>query len=330
MELLPPPVSEVKNRRRIITPRRAAAVGLICLAGAAGYGGKSLINESGQSTLYMPAQVQEQVIDNHMGVVDWNMHNEVLSHTGQLRKLMARNKADVVTLQEVNANDAQKLARKFPRWYTSFVIGERLLQQPNSGGYGNVIMTRQKPTNIKTQSITSDSLFSKAKHMTFGLFDDVAHANTSAPKMKEGMQERRAIIAETIQVRDADKLRDVQIITTHIAGIDRIGNPQMDKVEKFVKKVSKEGLPTIFCADLNDIPEEVIPRFTKLGFIVPQTNTPTTVETGITVDYCMYREEGVLGLGSVNVSPPGIETDHRALSAEWDAKPGIIPYPALR
>lgn len=312
------PTSESHRR----WPRIAtfAAVGVLALGGVKEAWDR-IVNTSGEYTLVSPRHTVPQFIDGRHVVGDWNMHDETAARTDQIRVLAERHELDVIALQEVSADDARALSDELPDWYVAFVMGDRK-QRPLEGGYGDVLMSRQKPEDIATASINGTSMVDSAIRAANGLFDDIAEAATTGAvdlrHTKDGMQEYRAAIAFTVKVRDGNgELKDVRMMTGHIAHNEVVHAKQLQELMEFIKDNVKHGRPTIFCGDLNALPEEVILKFAELGFIVPETRHTSLSHK--TIDYCAYDPEDVLGLGRVTVLKQP-RTDHFQLIGEWNSQ----------
>lgn len=325
MEQAPEYETKKHNKPYYLRLKTYMAVGAMTLVAAVGVKANNLMSQSGERFVHPPETSEPGYVDSQLSIINWNVEDKVLDNLEVLENRITEAGADAVMLQEVNAEDAEALAEYFDEWYTVFVLGERLLQDPGGGGFGNVLMTKQEPQNIKTLSIESDSLLSKGKHMLLGLFDDVAHAaayqEPTIQKFKEGMQERRAAIAASINIGTADGEKEVRLATSHISPLIRIRDKQLNKLAEFLSDEIKEGRPLVFCGDLNADPEKIILMFTKMGFVVPQLSESTTVYSNKTIDHCMYRDENVLGLGAVTVKTkgkiPAYYPDHHPLEARW-------------
>ena len=321
MEHAPELQTENQTKHHLPGWQRPVAIGAAFLAMGAGY--KTLSDKSGEVTVQQPAIELEANIDSHFNIVNLNSHKHIMRNTAELEEIMQDADADAVMLQEVMTKDASRLANRFPTWYVSHVIGERLLQQPESGGYGNVIMTRQKPTDIKSRSIKVNPITDKIRNAAVEVLDNVARADMPIPNFDRLFEERRATLAMTNKVLTGNNtLKDIRIMTTHISGVEPVASQQMDVIEEEVTNEIKKGRPLVLCADLNKIPSVVKPRFEKLGFTIPPTKY-TIRKSKVVIDYCMYRTEGVLGKAEVKTGFSDM-SDHNRLVARFSASLGRL------
>lgn len=289
--------------------RRMAVIcgGLLALA-AAGIFWNNFDN-SGEVREYGSLEQLEPNVDNELRVGSWNMHNELSARYNEVKEVLEEQELDVLALQEVDAEDARGLQYHLPEWQTTFVVADSKVE-PLQGGYGNVLLTRQKLENISSKVIGGTSIGDSVIRFFSGFGVDVAQANTDFTKAKEGVEENRATIAGTIKVQFGDALRDVRIITGHISAQQDFHERQLEEQMDFIKDNIKSGRPLVFAGDMNANPSEFIPEAAKLGMITPETSN--TSLSGRTIDFVSYRTEGILGLAKVSVEN-GHATDHRLI-----------------
>lgn len=289
--------------------RKIAVVGAAALALFAGNFVWNKLDNAGDVSSYGPTQPINPVIDNVLRAGSWNMHNELSARFDDIREILDGHKLDVLALQEVGANDARKLQYEFPDWYTTFVMADSKVE-PLEGGYGNVLMSRQKPENISSTVIDGTSMSDSVVRFFSGLGVDMAQANTALTRAKEGVQEDRASVAITIKIQSGSEQRDVRVITGHISAHHDFHEKQLQEQMEFVRENVKDGRPLVFLGDMNSSPSEFIPEAADIGMITPET--AETSLSGRVIDYASYRTEGVLELAKVTIEPR-YTTDHRLL-----------------
>lgn len=312
---LPPPEHTGFFRSHRRTLAIIGGIGVIA-AGAVGYNeARDYFSSSGTLAISNPADPRPADIDENHIVGSWNMHNETASRLDEIREFAETNKIDVLALQEVNKEDFELLKSEFENgWFLRYVLADTK-QEVDAGGFGNVLMSRQKPEDVETLSIEGDSFNDTVTSTVASATKDVVSLSQDFPKAREVMRENRAAIAFTVQAYDGNQLKDIRVITTHIAGQLDVHSEQLQKLITFAKKNTKQDQPTILCGDLNGLKREIIPTFARIGYITPVTG-PTLVSQRKTIDYCPYYEAGVLGLPEVTVSQK-YKTDHHAILAKW-------------
>ncbi len=312
-----------KSRELAVKLRKITAIGSATLIGAIGIGKAAweVKDQSGEHTVYPPKQLGQVAVNNRLGLLSWNMHNETRWRIGEIEEIATQQELDVIALQEVNAKDAKRLQISTEGWYVTYAMADAKTNF-QSGGFGNVIMTRQRPKDIQTRPIDGTSYIQSVLGTVEGLFVDVANAETSLENAADGSQEDRVALAMTINSRDGDKDIETRFITAHIAsnrevgyiyGHQKIHKSQMSELKDFIKDNLRKGRPTFVCGDLNAPPEEVIPWFRSMDFTVVRTD-PTFAGGRQTLDYCAYNPgaEGLLTLENGRVMKNHI-TDHHPM-----------------
>lgn len=296
----------------------AAPIGAILVLGA----WKSL-ERSGEYVRLGPKVNKPANIDNKLRIASWNMQGKASTRYDQIGKLVARKRLDAVALQEVTRNDAEVLSNKFKTWNLIFVLGDRK-QHILEGGYGNVLMTRQAPRDIHSNSMPGSTFLATVAGGTAGLGLDALTGNTRFKNTKDGLQESRAAVAATIKVKSGDGYRDVRLVTGHIAGVNKnagpeIHNEQFKDFMKFIGRNTSDNYPTVVCGDFNSDPDAVEPALAENRMITVPNQKATTLG-GDVFDYCGYHEASVLGLGDLEVLDSPV-TDHRPIIASWEIEP---------
>jgi exonuclease III len=308
-----------------------AAIGTLAV-----FGGTNIYNrieEAGTGKIIHAAEPVTVHPTQELSMCSLNMHDETASKLNMLAKMIKQEDCDPVALQEVNKHDMDLLGTYFPEFNITTVVADAIKQQPNKGGYGNVLMTRQEPRDIKRLSIKGTPLDKGVLAAAGKLLPNITAANAWA-SASEALQEDRGAEAMTISVEENGKKEDLRVITSHIAGFHINGQPdinlwkqhkeQFARLLTFIKDNTEKDRPTVFCGDLNAVNEEVVPAFANISFVVPTEGVDETlVDTGEVIDHCAVYDAGVLGLGQVSVLKR-FKTDHYALKLTTDGNQAVI------
>ncbi len=303
--------SQEKKRKKPL--KTMFAIGAIATAFALAPG----IDKSGNLEQASPISPANSAIDGKHIQLSWNMHNETKKRIPQIKKLMSKYQVDAALLQEVNRDDFRALAKKMPDHYMSYVMADAK-SKPIEGGFGNLIISRQKPRDVRTISLDGTNILGGVIHAVSGFKQDIAQANTKLDTTRQAWLADRSAIAMTLAMQDGDGLKDVRVINSHIDGDERVHDRQFNNLLKFINRNKKDGRPAFFCGDLNTSPEEALPQLAEIGMISPQTVPTQAVEGGRVLDYCSYITENTVGLADVEVLP-NPKTDHYPLIATWQA-----------
>lgn len=302
-----------KNRSKI-----KATVGVVALTGVALVSWQ-LFDKSGDIEKVIPTKPIPEEIDQHHNQLSWNMRLETSRKSRQIEKLIKAHQIDVAMLQEVKKEDLKSLSQQLPNMYITFVMAD-LKSNTKDGGFGNALITRQEPKDTKSKSFPGSGFLSGITLTSVAMAEGGASLDVDGMKeAKDVWQADRSAVATTISVRQNDKREDVRVITSHIAGNEKVHEKQLKGLLGFIETEVKQGRPTIFCGDLNDSPENIIPRFAEIGFITPTTGGTWAGPSHNTIDYCAYNSGTVLGLGTVAVlNEP--KTDHYPLVGSWTSR----------
>ncbi len=308
-----------RSRRQTIK-RAVTAAGLVAVAA---YGVWQEMSQSGEYE-YLPAAKQtHNQSQDHFRMASWNMHGQAASRSSQIAKLIKNHHLDALALQEVTGNDVKKLHDRLPNLNETFVLAD-LKQHPLDNGYGNAILSVEKPYDIKTRPLGGYGFFESAIGAVGGFADGLlssdANASTVMSSTSNGVQETRAAIAETIKISYDHKTIPVELVTTHISGhIDRaLHKRQFSQFIDFTKKNTEDDRPTVAIGDLNAEKQEVVPAFANIGFITPLTGI-TTVDNVKDIDHVAYTVGSDFDLCSAYVlkSP---KTDHYPIVVDCPIK----------
>jgi endonuclease/exonuclease/phosphatase family metal-dependent hydrolase len=305
---------EQEPAKRNISLKTKLAIGVTCLTAALGSYWHFLGQETGRIDSYEPSSPVSTHMDNRLIMGSWNMHDEALSRASDIEAAIEKHKLDVLALQEVSYEDYKGIQSYggLTNMYMTYVTADARVR-PLEGGYGNVLITAQKPENVESDAVGGTSLLAGAVGMVAGLGVDVAQADTSLNDTKEASQENRAILSADVQTLDnQDRIQDTRTVTTHIAGDHFIHYRQFGKVRDSLVKNSASDIPLVFCGDLNEQAySKVTEYFKPLSLKVPRTGHTST--SNQTIDYCAYSATGF--------DPDSVEikvdyrfvTDHRLL-----------------
>lgn len=311
-----PQASGKKETKRFISPKRLITVGAAVI-----YLGFSLYQsygKSGEVTSYGPIKEGNELIDDELVVLNWNMHNETSERYGEIKSIIDEHDVDAVALQEVSASDARGLHIYFPEAQVKFAMADAKTKVL-AGGYGNVLMTFQQQRDTSSIAMEGNSPADAAVKIPAGVVMDVANFDMSFERTKDATQEDRTALASTIHVQVEDHLADVRIITGHIGSADPdVYSRQYDTLRGFVEDNISDDRGTVFCGDVNAKPSRVVPDYLESGMYVHETRRPTSA-SGATIDYCASRLGDVLKIGEVTVLDS--HTDHYALLGTWTSSP---------
>ena len=217
-----PSQPETSHGGRANRLRRASAwtaLGLVAVTGAGG-AWKILERPGGIEHIY-PTAPNTQKTDNVVRIIDWNIDDQASGRYKQLSGLAKKYRADAIFLQEVDTQDAARLAKRMPSWHVVYAMADRE-QHFFEGGFGNVIMTRENPDNPEVTHFAGTSMLNSVVRTVAGLGEDITSditgLNTSLANTKAGWQERRNAISETVQVISGGHTENLGLITGHITG----------------------------------------------------------------------------------------------------------------
>lgn len=302
----------------LVLRKRAVMFGTAALA-SLGVAWKYM-NQPENAEHFLPTVHRVATVDNIQKFGSWNMHGEAAERTQQIRQLARSQDLDALALQEVSQSDVAPIEQAMPEWHIVYKLADKK-QHILEGGYGNMILTRQPPRDIQSRTFKGTSLGTTATRTVAGAGEDLIDGNANLANTRNGLQENRAAVAETIRLYSSGKLIDVRLATAHLAGhLDpHLHQRQLSGLLAFLKENTKPDRPTIFMGDLNAGSTEVIPAFASIGFVSPDTGG-TSVTSGRTIDHVAYYVSDGLGLAKVSVLK-NPKTDHYPLVAEWDLKP---------
>src|SRR5581483_5597493 len=321
METIPEPSETDKIAQRIGLSEGQASqhnsrsrLGTLALAGLATIAGLGLtawkfLDNSGKYEHFKPTIERPVQIDGSEHIISWNIAGQAARRQKQIRTLAKRYNADVVMLQEVDTDDAARLHHDFPSWHIIYALADQK-QHVTQGGYGNVIMTRQEPTDIKTRSFSGTSFVDSTVGTITGFTADVANLDTALTATKNGWQERRVAVAETTKVLSQDKLTDIRTVDVHISGNSSVHTRQLSEAMDFIKSNLNPAEPLVTCGDFNTKPPaEVTAAFARIGMITPVKQGINSDYNG---DYCAYYIADEPTLARVRVLND-FKTDHYPL-----------------
>lgn len=313
-------MSELLAKRYSNNRFRRVVMGTLSILAISGFISGFNSDDSGEVTTNYPSRSFPTFVqaDGRFNILSWNMHNQTSKRRSQLKNLISRYSLDALNLQEVSATDKKKVVKSFPDWYVTYSVADKRTKA-FSGGYGNVIMTRQKPRDIRSRSFKGTELANTLGRTMKGVATDTALATTGdadfSETRKRAYEENRSALSLTVSEKIGNSTQDIRLINTHLGVLSDINSLQFDSLLEFVADNDPKDIPAVICGDLNREPEDVVPSLAKEQFITPVTNNTAENNTK-TLDYCSYSTDGYLGMGEVwALGSP--KTDHSPLIGSW-------------
>lgn len=302
---------------------RVAALGAVALAAG------SLVwhhyNGDNSFEYYPPTAPNKVLADtiNNDGVqryISWNVAGYAALYSPQIKYLRAHYRADGLALQEVTGNDAKLLRKLLPDSYVVYKEADGH-QQPTEGGYGDALITWQRPRDLKGKLLPGNGYLKTVVGWATGLGQDVAHADTGITDTRNGFQEKREVMAVTLETKIAGRTVPVRLMNGHIAGhVDRpLHNRQAKDIFQFMKDNSNKKYLSVFIGDLNSENPEVRTLAKKYGLTSPATGA--TTRTGKSADHVVYTSGPDFGPARFTILPrPDDASDHNPIEVEYYPK----------
>lgn len=311
-------------RERCRQPVQVFAMAGLAIAAYSGYqAADEHFSRSGEGTLIPAIKPSFGSIDNQFNIGSWNAQGKIRFRIKQLQEFNEDDNLDALALQEVTVEDAQLIRKQFKNWNVYSMLADTK-QEALSGGYGNILMTRQKPTNAETESLKGESFKVTVAKTTAAGVIDLSHLDTRFSRSRQSMRENRAIGGFTIQAFNGVKPVDIRVITTHLSN-HKDTNPQhAEQAFKFIDKNTSDDYATIVCGDFNMVPKAAVKLFTDHQYRVDYTAATTYDKTGRspgkTIDYCAYHGIDMIGLSDTQRRLQ-YRTDHYAIVSKWKLEP---------
>lgn len=255
---------------------------------------------SGERTSINPAHQTLDVTDQNIRVISWNVHDKASELSTEIADIVKEKAPDALLLQEVGADDLDDLHRALPSQYINYVnadVKDNLL----SGGLGNAIITGQKLKSVRTTKIEGTSFVESLGGSILGLAGDVANADTTLDRAKDGTQANRAIIAGNIEYFDGRKNQTLRVVTGHLSGDKTVKDRQFDDFLDFLKEDTKKGRPTIACLDANRTSSQLIIQANDIGYLTGLVDGPTSEGKRSAIDHCVYSGVEKIGLDETSI-----------------------------
>jgi len=317
---------------------RSKRLTALASAGSLALGAWGYLHQSGEVTVLDPTIERTTHEDNILRVASMMMEGKTATLAPLLGHMAHTRKWDAILLQEVTKDDTQVLNndRYFGAWHVTFALGD-IKQHLPDGGYGNAILTRQKPRDISKKVLPGSSMIDTAAHAYAGVGED-AIANVvktiknqafspTISNTKDALQESRVAVAETVTFNFFDRPVDIRFANSHIAGVAENANPavhdtQYDGLFAFLEDNVSSKRPTIFCGDLNSPQQSYVYSLIDARLRPVPNDEPTTLG-GRNIDVCASSNggNGVLGLSEDLRIVRGLHSDHYAIEATWYPSP---------
>lgn len=323
--------SQPRRFERLRKKRYAAlSLGILALGGGIPVA-NHFMNKSGLVLSHEPPVALTTNPANTLRVGSFNTQDKAYVKAKDIAHFATRNQLSVIGLQEVSRANAEKLAKSkyLSTWYQKFVLADPL-EHPLEGGYGNMLLSRRKMTDIKTYKIPGTTTGQSLAMGFKGLQQDIFKGNKSLDSTKNGWQEARALMFGTIKQPYKNGEVDVRVGVGHIAGsrYPTVHQEQFVTALLDTRKELEEGRPLVMMLDTNAGFKETSYGFDQLGM---RTIGPLGV-TGLThsneIDHIVYSETGITGnpTGAVDHM---LQSDHSAISAEFPFMPPTPFAPQL-
>lgn len=304
------------RKRRTKRVRRAIAGLAICSVAGAGVAGFGYLDKSGEVTAYPAVEHQLDIQDNNLRIDSENMQNKVIVKANDIKKLLQERDPDVLVMQEVNYDDASLLPEYFPEMHIYYGLADTK-QQPLSGGYGDVIMSKEPLKDVKSVPIPGDSAPEYLSNLATGLGKDtistIINQNPTLKHSRSRVSENREALSGTLTVQVGDEEQNIRIVTSHIAAA-KAGNEHKIRLHeaqlnKLLSTLAHSGDKVAFCGDENTEPPELAQRIANIKFIGLWPRKRTSLNNNVIIDGCATRG---IGLGYVHRLIK-YKTDHYAI-----------------
>ena len=148
--------------KRQVVRLTASGIGVTALVGAtAGAILESLHNQAGAVQLCEATAESTALEDRKFTLIGWNGHNELgrQSRLEELEAMIDTYNPDAITIQEISKSGVDRICEYFPEWSLIGVKAD-LTPRPGKRGYfGNAIMARAAPTDIRSVKLDGTSSF---------------------------------------------------------------------------------------------------------------------------------------------------------------------------
>ena len=324
-------------------PRRWAASGMLVAALTGGY---DYLNQDRADIAFGPKEAPKTQTLDTLKVATLNVHKLTAEQIGgSLIYLIKHYDLDALGAQEVTTDAAKKLGPMLAKQgiYGRYDEADNR-QNPDSGGNGIMILSRDKPSDYHHHLFKGNSNAEFAAGTAFGAGRDAAivtstsawallslagsvvgldksHPNTSFKHSREGLVENRNAIAETLDTNIGAGHLKWRFITAHLANRrgTRIDDEQYADFYKFLGDLSKKDIPAVICADWNKNPSKVQTDLTdrRYGLVsFKPGSVSTTIKQRSHIDQCAVFSDGKLGIGKAEVVTDDMGSDHRPVIAE--------------
>jgi endonuclease/exonuclease/phosphatase family metal-dependent hydrolase len=269
----------------------APPVGLAILGATlfTGYNEYLAMQRSG-TAIQIDASRPKIVQHDNPTIVTMNAHNELPDpdRIGDLKDELLKESSDVAFIQEVRRSAVPRIADAFKGWDIVYAYGDARQEFPLRVGLGNIIMSRTKLEDVKTEQVQSGIA-----------------------------KENRVVLSARTKLNVDGVDESVRLITTHIARQDNIQYEQLDKVKDAIRRMSAGEESAIVGGDFNMGPSTIKTQLGQIGFMAITSAERTFIASkdGDTYDHFAYDTRGTLGFVRVSVGKYFI-TDHKPVRAK--------------
>lgn len=321
-------IEEIPGRRIVLDQKRWGRAAALAIVGtlAIGLPGEGWVHQlPGKSEGIVSIESDSNTVvpqpDKHLVVLDWNMHDELASHYGELQKLVAKRQVDAVMLQEVNGRATLGLKQHVSGLNSVYFFEADSNMHRDEGGYGNVIATVQRAQDPTQVEMSGTATLKANIDMITGLFEDLINGDVSFHRFADATQENRTVGGVTIPVlTSSGSEAAVRLITTHIGQSKdpALHNLQYEQVKTYTVQSENDNQATVLGADYNTDQKTVFLDYLPLGYQVPITG-PTLTKGSGTIDSFAMKPSSVLGPATVRVLRNHY-TDHYPVLFSADAQ----------
>lgn len=266
----------------------------------------------------------------------WNVHGEALSNYQTFVEVMEEHELSGLAVQEVNQDDIRPLKYLLSSAgiHVTYTLADNR-QNLLKGGQGNMILTYQKPTRVKSETLDGMSDIEFAKSTMAASVDDIVKSASSVgpavigglitgspdkPEIslessKKALQESRAVTSVTIKANLNGELQDIRFINTHMPSGEypELRDKQYKEMRDFLEKESGDEVPAVVCGDFNQRANTLAPELGDVRFVLADpTNRLSTVVLGHKIiDHCASYSAGKLEWGKITTQGDPHDSDHR-------------------
>jgi len=292
--------------------------------GSADSGDHELLRPVGHLIGEPPASEQK------VTVLEWNIESDQERHNDVLRRFARRLKPTFVDLQEVTGAATGRIMKDFRGYYGVYGVASSSLA---SSKFGNLLLSRLKPTDIHSYSIAGSSLLNSLVGMNIGVAEDAAsdlyhslsqlNPDASLSDAANAMQESRDDISAVFRPIIYGQPLAIWQSTTHISSNSAVENSQLGAVRNILKNRPAGTAVSIACADYNIKDQTIVRRaLAKDGFTTPPRRGRLAQQNA---DYCSVSGPVSASFRTLPIKEPA-EHVPMLLSVTFKPPPPVAEY----